>query len=174
MTSFQTSPDNRPHTHTAESTQASDGALDPEVINRSAQVLRWDLFPAYIWGIQRDAGLAEISIEAVRKYVDDYVLDATGSDCRSQPLLRSLLEQSLLLHQTIGRLHGDGLKAATIEDRRQNLQLAASLIGELRRLAQEIDRFVQSRRKAAVPFPEAKKGKTGGGKNKVVSKTHVA
>lgn len=102
------------------------------------------------------------------------MLDATGSDCAKHPILRTLIEQLLLLHQTIGRLHGDAINATEIEHRRINLQLAAQLTGELRRLADEIDKMVQSRRSERLPFPTTKAKKSGGAKSKVASKIGAA
>lgn len=126
--------------------------------------MRRDTTPAYVFAIQRNGVMADIPLTACRKYVDDYVLDATGGDCTKQPILRTLIEQLLLLHQTIGRLHGDAINASEIEHRRINLQLATQLTGELRRLAEEIDKTVQSRRSERLPFPTEKAGKSRGGR----------
>ena len=102
------------------------------------------------------------------------MLDATGSDCAKHPILRTLIEQLLLLHQTIGRLHGDAINAADVEQRRVNLQLAANLTGELRRLAEEVEKMVQSRRSERLPFSTTKAEKSGGAKSKLSSKVGAA
>lgn len=160
-----------PHAHPQQAAPEADHA---QVVAQYAQLVRRDMYPAYICGVQQNGIMADVPLASWRKYIEDYVFDATGSDCKNQPILRTLIEQLLLLNHTIGRLHGDAINASEIEHRRINLQLAVQLTGEQRRLAEEISRMIESGRSKRLPFPAAKSEKKGGAKNKLTSKVGVA
>lgn len=124
------------------------------------------MFPWYYYACGQRGVLADASPEEIQRYIDQYVLDATGSDCEKMPVLRSLIEQFLLLHHSIAKLQGDAQNSSTIENKRINFQLVASLLGEQRRLAESIESQIGSLKGKPVQLPGAEPEKKNGGAQK--------
>ena len=148
---------------------------DPSAIDGFAKLVREQLCAMYLSGVGVSSPLAAVPIEALQRYVEQFVVDQVGDDCSDDPILKTLIEQLILAHQMIGRLYADAISATSIESRRTNVQLATSLAGELRRLSIEIRE--QSGRRNARPLAVAQVDdgkKRQRAQNKVSDKTHVA
>ena len=119
---------------------------DPDAIAKLAKVIRSDAFPMYMFGALGNTPLAATPLESYRLFVDNYVRDVCGDDCTSNPLLRMLVEQSLLAHHTIARLHYEAAGVLDSETRRVNHGLATTLTGELRRLVGQVMPLIKEHR----------------------------
>lgn len=142
-------------------------AGQPEQFRQDARWVREQMFSTYYYACGQKGVLAYAGPPDIQQYIERYVQDATGSDCEKMPVLRSLIEQFLLLHHAIAKLHGDAQNASTIENKRINFQLVASLLGEQRRLAEWIESQIGNLKGKPVQLPctEPEK-KTGGGRKR--------
>lgn len=136
---------------------------DANEVDRFTRLLRDGSGGIYIRGVTIGSPLAAVPMDALTSYIEEFVGDAIRCDPRSNPLLRSLAEQLVLAHHTIGRLQCEAMESKDPETRRVNMQLAISLLGELRRLSKEICERVASSKGhglqvAAVDEPKEKAG----------------
>jgi hypothetical protein len=138
----------------------------PEQFRQDARWVREQMFSSYYFACGQKGVLACTSPPDIQQYIDQYVLDATGSDCEKMPVLRSLIEQFLLLHHSIAKLQGDAQNSSTIENKRINFQLVANLLGEQRRLAESIESQIGSLKGKPVQLPGAEPEKKNGGEQK--------
>ena len=136
------------------STQREAAEKDPAAVSKLAKVIRDDAFSMYMFGAFGNTPLAGTPLESYRKFVDDYVRDVCGDDCCRSPLLRMLVEQALLAHHTIARLHYEAAGVLDPEFRRVNHALATNLTGELRRLIGQITPMVEEYHKANSTQPK--------------------
>lgn len=111
---------------------------DQAEVDRFRRLLRDDSGGVYLRGISLGTPLAAAPMESIKEYIHEFVSDAIGCDPSNDPLLRTLAEQVILAHHTVGRLQCEALESKDAEERRVNLQLAISLTGELRRLTKEL------------------------------------
>lgn len=109
-----------------------------EAIQNFADRLRDGSGGLYLRGISIGSALAAAPIESIDKYVQEFLEDTIGCSPKHEPLLRTLAEQVILAHHTIGRLQCEALASKDTEARRANMQLAISLTGELRRLTKDL------------------------------------
>jgi len=145
---------------------------DPIAIAKLAQVIRDDAFAMYMFGAFGNTPMAGTPLESYRKFVDDHVQAVCGDDCSRSPLLRMMIEQSLLAHHTVARLHYEAAGVSDPEFRRVNHALATNLTGELRRLISQIMPMLEEYLSAdsASTLPKKESRKKGTSQSKLLSK----
>ena len=105
-----------------------------------------DSFPLFLLAAQGRGLLSDAPLEAFEQYADSAVVDICG-DAYGDRMLRYLVQQFLIGHYTVLRLHAEGAGCTDPELRRANHGTATKLATELRRLSREIDdRICKARR----------------------------
>lgn len=104
-----------------------------------------DSFPLFLMVAQGRGLLSDMPLDAFVQFAESAVADICG-DAYQDRMLRYLVQQFLIGHYTVLRLHAEGAGCIDPELRRANHGTATKLATELRRLSREIDDRVRSSR----------------------------
>jgi len=102
-------------------------------------------FPLFLMAAQGRGVLSDAPLEAFEEYARSAITDICG-DAYPDRMLRYLVQQFLIGHYTVLRLHAEGAGCTDPDLRRANHGTATKLSTELRRLSREIDDRLRSNR----------------------------
>jgi hypothetical protein len=135
----------------------TDAAKDPEEVEKYKDVIKDKAFSMHLFGISMGTPLAAVPIESMQQYLEDFIDELVGEKANLGPLDRLMVEQILLAHHLTGRLQCEALEG-DLETRRTNIQLAITLMGEMRRHVKDIKESVGSSHSNRVSRTSEKKG----------------
>lgn len=121
---------------------ASEATRTPAATQNLAAIID-DSFPLFLLAAQGRGLLSDAPVEAFVQFAESAVADICG-DAYQDRMLRYLVQQFLIGHYTVLRLHAEGAGCTDPDLRRANHGTATKLATELRRLSREIDDRVRS------------------------------